>query len=214
MHNGTTLVSGIFRYVSYLARSTNTLSNALLNISAHYDISNDMFAAFLSEDMTYSCPIWRKQHHSNTENETLEEAQQRKLRRFIDGAKLKPTDHVLEVGTGWGSFAIEAVKATGCQVTTITLSNEQKELAERRIQKAGFSDRIEVQLIDYRQLPEPEKPYDKIISIEMLEAVGQEYLSTYFSCVNTLLKKEGGIAMFQCITMPENRHEEYSKSVE
>ncbi|QPH04606.1 hypothetical protein C2857_001750 [Epichloe festucae Fl1] len=214
MHNGTTLVSGIFRYVSYLARSTNTLSNALLNISAHYDISNDMFAAFLSEDMTYSCPIWRKQHHSNTENETLEEAQQRKLRRFIDGAKLKPTDHVLEVGTGWGSFAIEAVKATGCQVTTITLSNEQKELAERRIQKAGFSDRIEVQLIDYRQLPEPEKPYDKIISIEMLEAVGQEYLSTYFSCVNTLLKKEGGIAMFQCITMPENRHEEYSKSVD
>lgn len=214
MRNGTTLFSGIFRYVSYLVRSTNTLSNALLNISAHYDISNDMFAAFLSEDMTYSCPIWRKQHHSNVENETLEEAQQRKLRRFIDGAKLKPTDHVLEVGTGWGSFAIEAVKATGCQVTTITLSNEQKELAERRIQKAGFSDRIEVQLIDYRQLPEPEKPYDKIISIEMLEAVGQEFLSTYFSCVNKLLKKEGGIAMFQCITMPENRHEEYSKSVE
>ncbi|KAG5984080.1 hypothetical protein E4U55_006112 [Claviceps digitariae] len=214
MNNGTTLVSSLSTYVSYLARSANTLSNALLNISAHYDISNDMFEAFLSEDMTYSCPIWQKQRDSRADDETLEEAQQRKLHRFIDGAKLKPTDRVLEIGTGWGSFAIEAVKTTGCHVTTITLSKEQKDLAERRIQKAGLCDRIEVQLIDYRKLPTPEQPYDKIISIEMLEAVGEEYLSTYFACVNKLLKKDGGIAMFQCITMPEGRHQQYSKSVD
>ncbi|KAG6042281.1 hypothetical protein E4U41_000025 [Claviceps citrina] len=214
MNNGTTLVSGLSTYISYLARSANTLSNALLNISAHYDISNDMFAAFLSEDMTYSCPIWRKQNPSLVENETLEEAQHRKLHRFIDGAKIKSTDRVLEIGTGWGSFAIEAVRTTGCHVTTITLSKEQKELAEERIQQAGLCDRIEVQLIDYRRLPQPERPYDKIISIEMLEAVGEEYLSTYFSCVDKLLKKKGGIAMFQCITMPEGRHREYSKSVD
>lgn len=210
MNNGTTLVSSLSTYISYLARSTNTLSNALLNISAHYDISNDMFEAFLSEDMTYSCPIWQK----GADDETLEEAQYRKLRRFIDGVKLKATDRVLEIGTGWGSLAIEAVKATGCHVTTITLSKEQKDLAERRIQKAGLCDRIEVKLVDYRQLPQPEQPYDKIISIEMLEAVGEEYLSTYFACINKLLKKEGGIAMFQCITMPEGRHQQYSKSVE
>ncbi|KAG6018291.1 hypothetical protein E4U43_005708 [Claviceps pusilla] len=210
MNNGTTLVSGLSTYISYLARSTNTLSNALLNISAHYDISNDMFEAFLSEDMTYSCPIWQK----GADDETLEEAQYRKLRRFIDGAKLKSTDRVLEIGTGWGSLAIEAVKATGCHVTTITLSKEQKDLAERRIQKAGLCDRIEVKLVDYRQLPQQEQPYDKIISIEMLEAVGEEYLSTYFACINKLLKKEGGIAMFQCITMPEGRHQQYSKSVD
>ncbi|KAG5949430.1 hypothetical protein E4U53_005892 [Claviceps sorghi] len=214
MNNGTTLVSGLSTYISYLARSTNTLSNALLNISAHYDISNDMFEAFLSDDMTYSCPIWQKQHASHADDETLEEAQHRKLRRFIDGAKLKSTDRVLEIGTGWGSFAIEAVKTTGCHVTTITLSKEQKALAERRIQEAGLGHRIEVQLVDYRRLAKPERPYDKIISIEMLEAVGEEYLSTYFACVDKLLKKEGGIAMFQCITMPEGRHQQYSKSVD
>ncbi|KAG5956741.1 hypothetical protein E4U57_002331 [Claviceps arundinis] len=214
MNNGTTLVSGLSTYISYLARSANTLSNALLNISAHYDISNDMFAAFLSEDMTYSCPIWEKYHGSYADDESLEKAQHRKLRRFVDGAKIKPSDHVLEIGTGWGSFAIEAVKTTGCHVTTITLSKEQKELAERRIQEAGFCNRIEVQLVDYRQLPIPERPYDKIVSIEMLEAVGEEYLSTYFACVNKLLKREGGIAMFQCITMPEGRHQQYSKSVD
>lgn len=211
MRNGTTVVSRISSSLSYLARSTNTLSNSLLNISAHYDISNDMFAAFLSSDMTYSCPVWQT---SGLGDESLEAAQQRKLSRFIEGAKLKATDHVLEIGTGWGSFAIEAVSKTGCRVTSITLSKEQKELAEARVRAVGLHERIEIMLTDYRQLPVPEKPYDKIVSIEMLEAVGQEYLGTYFDRVNRLLKPDGGIAMFQCITMPENRHEAYSKSVE
>lgn len=214
MSNGMTMLSWASSSLSYLVRSTNTLSNSLLNISAHYDISNDMFAAFLSDDMTYSCPVWQIQPCSRASNESLEAAQQRKLDRFIDGARLKSTDHVLEIGTGWGSFAIEAVKKSGCRVTTITLSKEQKQLAETRIRMAGFHERIEVKLMDYRELPVPEQPYDKIISIEMLEAVGKEYLSTYFGCINNLLKKEGGIAMFQCITMPESRHEAYSRSVE
>ncbi|KHN99306.1 methoxy mycolic acid synthase 1 [Metarhizium album ARSEF 1941] len=214
MSNGTTIGSRISSSLSYLARSTNTLSSSLLNISAHYDISNDMFAAFLSSDMTYSCPIWQTRVGPGLDDESLESAQQRKLARFVDGAKLKATDHVLEIGTGWGSFAIEAVRKAGCRVTTITLSKEQKELAEARVCAAGLHERIEVMLTDYRQLPVPEKPYDKIVSIEMLEAVGQEYLGTYFKCVNRLLKPDGGIAMFQCITMPENRHEAYSKSVE
>jgi cyclopropane-fatty-acyl-phospholipid synthase len=120
----------------------------------------------------------------------------------------------LEIGTGWGSFAIEAVRRTGCRVTSLTLSREQKVLAEKRIEAAGFSDRITVLLTDYRALPVPENRYDKIISIEMLEAVGQEFLGTYFGCIDRLLKKDGGIAVFQCITMPEGRHEAYSKGEE
>lgn len=170
-----------------------------------------MFAAFLSPDMTYSCAVWDKQAN---EVGTLEQAQLRKLSRFIDGAKLKPTDHVLEIGTGWGSFAIEAVRRTGCRVTSLTLSKEQKTLADERIRAAGFADKIDVKLMDYRSLPTPEKPYDKIISIEMLEAVGKEYMATYFAAIDRLLKRDGGIAMFQCITMPDCRAEEFSKTVE
>lgn len=212
--NGTTWISAFSSALSFVARSTNTLSNALLNISAHYDISNDMFAAFLSPDMTYSCPVWDVQPSQRGTQETLEEAQMRKLRRFIDGAKIKSSDHVLEIGTGWGSFAIEAVKRTGCCVTSLTLSKEQLALAEERIRHANLGDRIDVKLMDYRALPTPEAPFDKIVSIEMLEAVGREYLGTYFSCIDRLLKRDGGIAMFQCITMPENRYDAAAKSDE
>ncbi|KAI9647165.1 hypothetical protein NHQ30_003548 [Ciborinia camelliae] len=210
--NATTLTSSIAATITGLARSTNTLSNSLLNVSAHYDISNEMFAAFLSEDMTYSCPIWKCASGASSEftEETLEEAQMTKLDRFIDGARIKTSDHVLEIGTGWGSFAIQAVRRTGCRVTSLTLSIEQKLLAEKRICAAGFADKIDVKLMDYRALPIPNQPYDKIISIEMLEAVGAEYLETYFSCIHRLLKADG-IAVFQCITMPEGRYEAYAK---
>lgn len=210
--NGTTIVSTFSSLASALARRTNTMSNALLNISAHYDISNEMFAAFLSPDMTYSCPVW-KLEGPDAQEDTLEEAQIRKLQIFIDDAHIKSTDHVLEIGTGWGSFAIQAVQKTGCRITSLTLSKEQKVLAEERIAKAGLSDRIEVLLMDYRALPVSARPYDKIISIEMLEAVGKEFLSTYFACIHKHLKKDG-IAVFQCITMPEGRYEAYAKSEE
>lgn len=214
MGNATTWLSVLAAAVAGLARSTNTLSNSLLNVSAHYDISNDMFAAFLSPDMTYSCPIWSRDLALDGPEETLEQAQVTKLRRFIDGACIKSTDHVLEIGTGWGSFAIEAVRATGCRITSLTLSKEQKAWAEARIQEAGFAHRVEVLLMDYRALPDPDTPYDKIVSIEMLEAVGQEFLGTYFSCVDRLLKRNGGIAVFQCITMPEGRHAAYARGEE
>lgn len=171
-----------------------------------------MFAAFLSDDMTYSCPIWAPLSNLKNENESLEKAQETKLQYFIDAAKIKASDHVLEIGTGWGSFAIAVVKRTGCRVTSLTLSREQKELAEGRIAAGGYTDNIEVLLCDYRALPTPrEGLYDKLVSIEMLEAVGREFLDTYFDCVNKLLKPEGGIAVFQCITMPETRYEVYSK---
>jgi len=205
LSNGTTLTSSISSSLTYIASRTNTLTNARLHISAHYDISNAMFAAFLSRDMTYSCPIWLPKSDPKHEAETLEDAQMTKLQRFIDRAHIKSTDHVLEIGTGWGSFAIRAVQQTGCRVTSLTLSTEQKSLAEERIAAAGLTERIEVLLCDYRALPIPKEGgrYDKIVSIEMLEAVGKEFLETYFECVDKLLKEEGGIACFQCITMPE-----------
>ena len=172
-----------------------------------------MFAAFLSPDMTYSCPIWAPTSLSISGKETLEQAQNTKLRYFIYEAHITRHDRVLEIGTGWGSFAMEAVKLTGCRVTSLTLSKEQKALAEERIRAAGMSDKIEVLLCDYRSLPQPScGHYDKIISIEMLEAVGAEYLETYFRCVDRLLKPDGGIAVFQCITIPEQRYTVYANS--
>jgi len=201
----------------------NTIDNALLNASAHYDLGNDLFAAFLSADMTYSCPIWAPLRRSSCvsnsvnasgeqngiEEQTLEEAQIRKLRRVIAAARIKRTDHVLEIGTGYGSLAIEAVKTTGCRVTTVTLSREQKAWADKRVLREGLADRIEVLLLDYRAIPPVPEGYDKIVSVEMVEAVGKEFLGTYFGVVHRLLKREGGIAVVQCITMPEGRQAAY-----
>lgn len=199
-----TLTATLTSSLTGFLRATNTLSNAQLNIAAHYDISNAMFAAFLSPDMTYSCPIWLPKSDPQSEEETLEEAQDRKLARFISNARLKSTDRVLEIGTGWGSLALKAARETGCSVTSLTLSKEQKQLAEDKIEAAGLSDKIKVLLCDYRKLEVPaEGRFDKVISIEMLEAVGREFLDTYFQCVDKLLKPEGGIAVFQCITIPE-----------
>jgi len=206
LSNGSTITSSLASKLSNLLRKTNTLTTARLNIAAHYDISNEMFEAFLSPDMTYSCPIWLPKTDPKYKEESAQQAQERKLRRFITNAKIQKSDHVLEIGTGWGSFAIMAVRETGCRVTSLTLSKEQKALAEQRIAAAGFTENIEVLLCDYRALPVPKDTglYDKVVSIEMLEAVGREYLATYFECVDKLLKKDGGIAVFQCITMPES----------
>lgn len=214
LSNGTTFFSSISSRVAGLVRKTNTLANSRLNTSAHYDISNEMFAAFLSPDMTYSCPIWLPKTNSMSSQETLEQAQYRKLSRFVNNARIKSTDHVLEIGTGWGSFAILAVERTGCRVTSLTLSQEQKTLAEENIRRAGFQDRIRVLLCDYRSLPVPaeQEKFDKVVSIEMLEAVGAEFLETYFRCVDNLLKLDGGVGVFQCITIPESRYDAYRAS--
>ncbi|CAG8629734.1 16226_t:CDS:2, partial [Cetraspora pellucida] len=201
--------SYIFNAINYImnSRFANTISNAINNISAHYDISNEMFASFLSSDMTYSSAVFEN------EDETLENAQYRKLRMIIKKAKICKDDHLLEIGSGWGSLAIEAVKLTGCRVTTLTLSIEQKNLAEKRITEAGLSSSIDVLLCDYRNLPASHQ-YDKIISIEMIEAVGPEYLTTYFECCEKFLKEKDGIGVFQVITMPETRYDRYCREVD
>jgi cyclopropane-fatty-acyl-phospholipid synthase len=209
LHDATTWISPLFAIVTCLlnTRFINTVSNSQQNIAAHYDISNSMFSAFLSPDMTYSCAIFV------SPTESLEKAQYNKLDRIIQQARIVSSDHVLEIGSGWGSFAIRAVQSTGCSVTTLTLSIEQKALAEERIRAARLQDKITVLLCDYRNHVAA-APYDKIVSIEMIEAVGREYLATYFGKVNQLLKKDGGIAVFQVITMPETRYEQYCKDVD
>lgn len=209
LDDATTWASSIFSGINFLmnSRFVNSVSNAINNISAHYDISSEIFASFLSKDMTYSCAIFESR------DESLEAAQYRKLDRIIRQARIQSGDHILEIGSGWGSFAIRAVQETGCKVTTLTLSIEQKVLAEERIRAAGLQDQVTVLLCDYRKHV-PSKPYDKIVSIEMIEAVGKEFLGTYFEKVDQCLKKDGGIAVFQVITMPETRYERYCREVD
>ncbi|OAQ79537.1 cyclopropane-fatty-acyl-phospholipid synthase [Purpureocillium lilacinum] len=182
---------------------TNSIEQAKQNVTAHYDLSNDMFAAFLSPDMTYSCPLWLPSHDPDYVNDSLEKAQRRKLSYHIKAARIQPSDHVLEIGTGWGSFAIQAVQETGCTVTTVTLSIEQKALAEKRIEAAGLSDKITVLLCDYREIPKLGIRFDKVVSIEMLEHTGIEHLHEYFGVIKDLLPGDGAIATFQATMMSE-----------
>jgi cyclopropane-fatty-acyl-phospholipid synthase len=179
----------------------NVLGRAKDNVAAHYDLSNEMFELFLDPTLTYSCALYRN------EQETLEQAQLNKIRAMITKARVKATDHVLEIGSGWGALAMEAVRMTGCRVTSLTLSEEQKKLADARIAAAGMSDRIEIKLCDYREL---EGTFDKIVSVEMLEQVGHEFLGTFFKCCERLLKPQG-IAVIQVITLPDYRYAEYIK---
>lgn len=197
-------VSSLLSTIAGMIRPSNGMSTSLANVRAHYDISNDVFAAFLSPDMTYSCPIWLSQDAEGREDDSLEKAQIRKLHEVIKQARLKPGDHVLEIGTGWGSFAIEAVRSTGCRITSLTLSAEQKVEAEKRIKAAGFESKIEVLLEDYRAISRRGQIFDKVVSIEMMEHVGKDHLEEYFRIVHEVLKRKGGIAVFQSSTMPES----------
>ncbi|MBW0474945.1 hypothetical protein O181_014660 [Austropuccinia psidii MF-1] len=223
--------SSLFSTLNLLmnSRFVNSISNSISNISAHYDISNEMFKAFLSQDMTYSCAYFTPKlggpggdlnqnliSLSNHQNlDPLELAQYEKLDLIIHKAKIRKNDRVLELGSGWGSFAIRAVQSTGCQVDTITLSVEQKALAQKRIQELGLQDSIRVHLLDYRNLPTKfEGAFDRVVSIEMIEAVGLEFLENYFSIVNKCLNSKSGIGVFQVITIPEARFERYIKQVD
>ena len=179
----------------------NSVGKSRKNIREHYDLGNDFFEIFLDETMTYSCAFFRG------EDEDLEEAQRHKIRMMIKKAKIGPDDHVLEIGSGWGAFAIEAVRQTGCRVTGLTLSEEQLKLATFRVGEAGLSDRIEFKLCDYRNMT---GTFDRIVSIEMLEAVGHEFLGTYFQSVDRLLAPDG-IAVIQVITIPDQRYESYRR---
>jgi cyclopropane-fatty-acyl-phospholipid synthase len=182
----------------------NTLKIARRNISEHYDLSNDFFRLFLDPSMTYSSGYFSKPDIS------LEEAQFEKYDRLCRQLQIKPTDHVLEIGSGWGGFAIHAAKHYGCKVTTITISEEQYKLARSRFEKENLSDRITILLTDYRRMT---GQFDKIVSIEMLEAVGHKFLTPYFAQCHALLKKDGLLGL-QVITCPDSRYDSLRKNVD
>lgn len=182
----------------------NTRSGSRRNIAAHYDLGNEFFEQFLDDTMAYSCGIFERPES------TLREASIAKFERICRALRLGPSDHLLEIGTGWGGFAIHAAKNYGCRVTTTTISREQFEYARLRVHQEGLQDRIELLLEDYRDLT---GVYDKLASIEMIEAVGHEYLPTYFAKCSELLASDGMMAL-QAITIPDQRYETYRKSTD
>jgi cyclopropane-fatty-acyl-phospholipid synthase len=191
-----------FNRLGHLLRP-NTRTTARKNIREHYDLSNDFFALWLDPSMMYSSARWERAG-------TLEEAQVAKNDALCRKLKLRPSDHVLEIGTGWGAWSLHAAKHYGCRVTTLTISQQQYDLAVRRIAAAGLSDRIEVRLQDYRELT---GQFDKIVSIEMLEAVGHRYLGEYAAVCSRVLKRDGLIAL-QFITCADSRYEQLRQGVD
>ncbi len=177
-------------------------ANARRNIHHHYDLSNELFALFLDETMTYSAGLFREDDDGApiAADILLADAQQRKIDRLLDLAEVGPSSRVLEIGTGWGELAIRAA-ARGAQVLTVTLSEEQRALAADRVQRAGLAGQAVVELRDYRQVT---GEFDAILSVEMIEAVGARYWPDYFAALSRLLAPGGRIAL-QSITMPHRR---------
>ncbi len=184
----------------HLARP-NTLFGARRNIHRHYDLSNDFFKCFLDDSMTYSCAVFEDP------GDSLEKAQENKRRRILELAEIDASDHVLEIGCGWGGFAIDAAMKTGCRVTGITLSIAQSKEAQRRVRQAGLEDRVRILVEDYRTL---RGRFDKIVSIEMLEAVGHQHYGAFFRACDRLLKPHGLLAL-QTIAIPDPRYDSYRK---
>jgi cyclopropane-fatty-acyl-phospholipid synthase len=182
----------------------NTRRGSRRNIAAHYDLGNELFEQFLDPTMMYSAAMFR------SEDDSLEQAQLNKLERICRKLALKPSDHLLEIGTGWGSMAIYAATHYGCRVTTTTLSREQYAYTERRVRELGLEGRITLLLEDYRDLT---GQYDKLVSIEMIEAVGHRFLPTYFEQCARLLKPEG-LMLLQAITIRDQRYEQACQSVD
>lgn len=189
--------------VSHMARA-NTQRMSKRNIAEHYDLSNEFFQAWLDPTMTYSSAIF------DEESMTLEEAQAAKYERLCRLMDVRATDHVLEIGSGWGGFAVHAARTRGCRVTTITISKQQYEYARARFHREGLLDRIEIRLMDYRAL---RGQFDKIVSIEMLEAVGHRYLKTFFAKCHEVLKPTGAMGL-QVIVCPDSRYDELRKGVD
>jgi cyclopropane-fatty-acyl-phospholipid synthase len=184
----------------------NSRSTARRNIAQHYDLSNDFFALFLDPSMMYSAARWP----AHAPALSLEEAQREKNDALCRQLRLTATDHVLEIGTGWGGWSLHAARTYGCRVTTVTISQQQFDLARQRIATAGLTDRVNVELRDYRDLT---GTYDKIVSIEMMEALGHRYLPEFCAGLNRLLKRDGLLAL-QFITCPDGRYEQFRQGVD
>jgi cyclopropane-fatty-acyl-phospholipid synthase len=181
-----------------------TRKGSRVNIAAHYDLGNDFYALFLDETLTYSCGIFER------EESTLKDASIAKYDRICRKLELSSGDHVLEIGTGWGGFAIYAAQNYGCRITSTTISQQQHELAKKRIEKAGLSDQITLLFKDYRDL---EGKYDKVVSIEMIEAVGHHFFDAFFRLCSERLK-EDGMMLLQAITITDRVFDRHKDSVD
>jgi cyclopropane-fatty-acyl-phospholipid synthase len=190
------------RCIHFFRRNTKT--GSAKNIAAHYDLGNDLFRLFLDSNLMYSSAIYV------SAEDTLDAAATRKLDRICQKLDLRAHHRIIEIGTGWGGFALYAAKTYGCHVTTTTISKEQFDLATQRIAQAGLQDKITVLLQDYREL---EGQFDRLVSIEMIEAIGHQYLETYFAKVSTLLKSDG-MALIQAITIEDHRYVRALKDVD
>jgi cyclopropane-fatty-acyl-phospholipid synthase len=200
---GAAWVAGLGRRVGHWL-NRNSRVGSRRNISAHYDLGNEFFALFLDPTMNYSCGIF------DSQAATMEQASEAKMAAICRKLDLQPGDHLLEIGTGWGGLAIYAARHYGCRVTTTTISREQHALAGERVRAAGLEDRIELLLSDYRDL---EGQYDKLVSVEMIEAVGHRFLDTYFGHCSRLLKPDG-LMLLQAITIRDEYYEQALKSVD
>ena len=197
-----TAIQPLRRGIHFLRR--NTRKGSRKNIAAHYDLSNEFFALMLDQRMMYSCAFFPPGEQDLGRASTL------KLDRICRKLDLQPNDHLVEIGTGWGGFAIYAAKHFGCKVTTTTISRQQYEYAQQAIREAGLEDKINLLFSDYRDLT---GKYDKLVSIEMIEAVGHQFLPAYFETCSKLLKPEGRMVL-QVITIPDDRYEAALKEVD
>lgn len=203
METGTAALAGWLMRVRHAAQR-NTRSGARRNIAAHYDLGNDFFRLFLSPDLMYSAACWRR------DADTLEAASARKLDLICRKLGLRPGLRVAEIGCGWGGFAIHAAARYGCEVVAVTISREQYEEAARRVAQAGLQDRVTILLQDYRDL---QGSFDRVVSIEMIEAIGAAYLRTYFGAISRLLRPDG-MALIQAITIEDQRYAQAVREVD
>ena len=207
------LEGGLARFTSPLRKAVHSLrrnsrAGSRRNIAAHYDLGNDFFRLVLDETMMYSAATFEHPRQS------LHEAQLARLDRICRKLDLRPTDHLLEIGTGWGGLALHAARHFGCRVTTTTISREQWKLASERVREAGLEGLIEVICTDYRDLSvDSTGRFDKLVSIEMIEAIGYQYYDTYFARCSELLAPEGAM-LLQAITIADQRYESARRSVD
>ncbi|MDA7496338.1 cyclopropane-fatty-acyl-phospholipid synthase family protein [Akkermansiaceae bacterium] len=197
---------GLLKVVNWFRhlRRANTVGNSRQNISEHYDLGNEFYSLWLDATMTYSCAKFEEP------DQEFEKAQTAKYEALCYKLKLKPTDHVLEIGCGWGGFGTYAAKTYGCKVTGVTISEEQAKFARGRVKREGLEDQFEILIQDYRHI---KGQFDKIVSIEMIEAVGDRFHQSFFAKCHEVLAPDGILAL-QMITVPDNRYKSLTKGVD
>ncbi|MEL7498189.1 MAG: cyclopropane-fatty-acyl-phospholipid synthase family protein [Planctomycetota bacterium] len=212
LEKGWARLKNAWHFVQHLFRH-NSVENSKRNIHEHYDLGNDFYRLFLDETMNYSSGLFQKDDLSGATSSakaTMQQGSLQKMDSICRKLQINSLDHVLEIGTGWGAMAIFMAQNYGCRVTTTTISQEQYRLAQQRVEAAGLEDRVTVLLEDYRNL---EGQYDKIVSIEMIEAVGHQYYDQYFKKCNSLLRNDGAM-LLQAITIGEQNYEYHIRHVD